>query len=103
MKKDISLLADSSEKFILTCLKYYGLDFYHCFSAAGLSWDAMLKMTGAELEKVSYPDKYMFFEQVMRGGVSYIYKRHSETSKNANILYLDVNNLYGCYETIFAY
>ena len=95
MKKDISLLADSFEKFILTCLKYYGLDFCHCFSAAGLSWDAMLKMNGAELEKVSYPDKYMFFEQGMRGGVSYINKRYSEASKNKHILYLDMNNLDG--------
>ena len=37
----------------------------------------------------------MFFEQGMRGGVSYINKRYSEASKNANILYLDMNNLYG--------
>ena len=63
----------------------------------------MLKMAGVTLEKISDPDKYMFFERVMRGGVSYINKRYSETSKNVNTLYLDVNNLYGCYETIFAY
>ena len=56
----------------------------------------MLKMTKIELEKISDPDKYMFFEQRMRGGVSYINKRYSEASKNVNILYLDMNNLYGC-------
>ena len=56
----------------------------------------MLKMTKVELEKISDPDKYMFFEQGMRGGVSYINKRYSEASKNVNILYLDMNNLYGC-------
>ena len=39
---------------------------------------------------------YMFFEQGMRGEVSYINKRYSEASKNVNILYLDINNLYGC-------
>ena len=38
----------------------------------------------------------MFFEQVVRGGVSYINKRYSETSKNMHIFYLDMNNLYGC-------
>ena len=38
----------------------------------------------------------MFFEQGMRGGVSYINKRYSEASKNVNILYLDMSNLYGC-------
>ena len=36
----------------------------------------------------------MFFEQEMRDGDSYINKRYSEASKN--ILYLDMNNLYGC-------
>ena len=56
----------------------------------------MLKMTGVTLEKISDPDTYMFFEQGMRGGVSYINTRYSEASKNVNILYLDMNNLYGC-------
>ena len=38
----------------------------------------------------------MFFEQGMRGSVSYINKRYSKASKNVKILYLDMNNLYGC-------
>ena len=92
LKKDVLLLADVFEKFIFTCLKYYDLDPCHYFSAPGLSWDAMLKMTKVELEKISDPDKYMFFEQGMRGGVSYINKRYSKASKNVNILYLDMNN-----------
>ena len=56
----------------------------------------MLKMTRVTLEKISDPDKYMFFEQVMRVGVSFINKRYSEAYKNVDILYLDMNNLYGC-------
>ena len=56
----------------------------------------LLKMTGVTLEKISDPDKYMFFEQGIGGGVIYINKRYSEASKNINILYLDMNNLYGC-------
>ena len=55
----------------------------------------MLKMTGVTLEKINDPDKYMFFGQEMRGGVSYINKRYSEASKYKHILYLDMNNLYG--------
>ena len=105
MKKDV-LLADVFEKFISTCLKYYGLDPCHYFSAPGLSWDAMLKMTKIELEKISDPDKYMFFEQGMRGGVSHINKRYSKANNKycpdcdnkkpkKYILYLDMNNLYG--------
>ena len=51
LKKDVLLLADVFETFIDTCLKFYGLDPGHYFSSPGLSWDAMLKMTGVKLEK----------------------------------------------------
>ena len=53
----------------------------------------MLKMTGVTLEQISNQGN---FEQGMKGGVSYINKRYGEASKNVNILYLDMNNLYGC-------
>ena len=51
LKKDVLLLADVFEKFIDTCLKFYKLDPCHYFSSPGLSWDAMLKMTGVKLKK----------------------------------------------------
>ena len=63
LKKGVLLLADVNEKFINTCLKYYGLDPSHYFSAPGLSWDAMLKMTSIELEKISDIDQYLFIEK----------------------------------------
>ena len=107
LRKDVLLLVDVFEKFISTCLRYYGLDPCHYFSVPGLSWDAVLKMTKVELEKISDPDKYMFFEQGMRGGVSYINKRYSKANNKycpdydkekpeKYIIYLDMNNLYGC-------
>ena len=107
MKEDVLLLADIFEKFIFTNLKYYGLDPCHYFSSSGLSWDAMLKITRVELEKINDPDKYIFFEQGMRGGVSYINKRYSKANNTycadydkrkpeKYIIYLDMNNLYGC-------
>ena len=43
LEKGVLLLVDVFEKFIDTCLKFYGLDSYHYFSSPGLSWDAMLK------------------------------------------------------------
>ena len=49
----------------------------------GLSWDAMLKMTKIELEKINDPDKYMFFEQRMRGGVT---KRYSKANNIVQIM-----------------
>ena len=63
LKKDALLLADVFEKFIGTCLKYYGLDPCDHFSSLGLSWDAMLKMTDIELKKTSDIDKYLFIEK----------------------------------------
>ena len=95
LKNDTLLLVDSFKKFISACLKYYGLDPFHYFSAPGLSWGAMLKMTKVELEKISDPDKNVFFDQGLRG-VSYINKRYSKASKNKHILYLNMNNLYSC-------
>ena len=70
LKKDVLLLADVFERFISTCLKYYEWDPCHYFSPPGLSWDAMLKMTFIELEKISDIDKYLFIERGTRGGIS---------------------------------
>ena len=52
LKTDVLLLCDVFEKFINVCLKDYGLDPCHYFSFPGLSWDAMLKMTGIKLQKI---------------------------------------------------
>ena len=72
LKTDVSLLADVFEKFIKTCLNYYGFDPCRYFSSPGLSWDAMLKMTGVELELISDIDMHLFIEKGMRGNISYI-------------------------------
>ena len=49
LKTDVLLLYNVFEKFINTCLNYYGLYPCHYFSSPGLAWDAMLKMTKIEL------------------------------------------------------
>ena len=106
LRKDVLLLADVLEKFIGTCLKYYGLDPCHSFSSPGLSWDAMLKMTGVKLEKIFNTDKYLFVEKGLRGGISYIAKGYAKANnkymndyepkkQSTFISYLDINNLYG--------
>ena len=111
LKRDVLLLADVFEKFIKMCLDYYGLDPCHYFSSPGLSWDALLKITGIELELISDIDMHLFIEKRMRGGISNIAKRHSKAnnkymedydSSECNshdgsvfIMYLDANNLYG--------
>ena len=77
LKKDVLFLADVFQNFINTCLKFYGLDPCHYFSSPGLSWVAMLKMTGVKLEKMSDIDKYLLVEKGLRGGISYIAKRYA--------------------------
>ena len=83
--------------FIYTC---------HYFSSPGLSWDAMLKMTGIELDLISDIYMHLFIEKGMRGSISYIAKRYSKSNnkymesydssiENIYITYLDANNLYG--------
>ena len=76
LKTDVLLLANVYEKFIKT----YGLDPCHCFSSPGLSWDAVLKMTKVKLELISDIDMHLFIEKGMRGGISYIAKRHSKAN-----------------------
>ena len=80
LKKDVLLLVDVFEKFIDTWLKLYGLDPCHYFSSPGLSWNAMLKMTGVKLEEISDIEKYLFIEKGLRGGVSYIAKRYAKAN-----------------------
>ena len=85
--------------------KYYGLDSCRYFSGPGLSWDAMLKMTGIELELISDIAMHLFVEKGMRGGISNICKSFSKSNnkymrdcniseKSKFIIYLDTNNLY---------
>ena len=105
-KTDFLLLANVFQTLVSTCLDYYGLDPCHYFSSPGLSWDAMLKITGIELELISGTDMHLYIEKGMRGGISYIAKRHNkannkymkcyDSSKESKyITYLDANNLYG--------
>ena len=75
LKKDVLLLADVFQKFIDTCLKFYGVDTCHYFSYPGISWDAILKMTGVKLEKTLDINMYLFNEKRLRRGIFYIAKR----------------------------
>ena len=105
LKKDVLILADVFAKFVDTSLKFYKLYHCHYFSSPGLSWNAMLKMTGVELEKIFDIDMYLFIEKGLRGETSYTAKRYSEannkymkhdpTKPSKYISYIDMNNLHG--------
>ena len=104
---DVLLLADVFENFRDICLKIYGLDPVHYYTAPGLAWDACLKMTGVQLELLNETNMLLLIEKGIRGGISIISNRYGEANNkymkgyNKNklskfLMYLDANNLYGC-------
>ena len=97
LKKDVLLSVDVFEKFIDTCLNFYRLDPCHYFSSPGLRWDAMLKMTGVKLEKISDMDKYLFIKKELRGGICYIARRYAKAHKkyiNTSMIMILKNHQY---------
>ena len=103
---DSLLLADVFENFRKVCQEKYGLDPARYYSAPGLSWDALLKKTGVELELLTDMDMHLFIERGMRGGILMASKRYVkannprvegyEPPQPTNfITYLDANNHYG--------
>ena len=108
LKTDVLLLADVMENFRKLCEKHYGLDPAHFFTVPGMAWDAMLKMTGIELELLEdgQIDMLLMIEKGIRGGISNAFKRYAKANnkfmqkydpklKSSFIVYLDANNLYG--------
>ena len=102
LKSDVLILADVFENFRKTGKEYYNLDPARYFSCPGFTWDAMLKMTGINLELTTDIDMYQMVENGLRSGVSYIANRYSKPNnkylsgydKNKDrsyLIYLDAN------------
>ena len=105
-RTNVLFLTDVFETFRKTCLHQCGLDPAHYYTSPGLSWDALLKKTGIDLELLTDYDQHLFIEKGMRGGISMASKRHAKANNrlvdgydpekpSSHILYLDANNLYG--------
>lgn len=92
------------EAFRDLCLSTYGLDPCFYYTAPGLSFDAMLKITNVQLELLTDYDMLMFFENGIRGGICQAVKRYTKSNNkfmsgyNASeplswLIYLDATNL----------
>ena len=106
LETDVLLLADVAENFRETCLKHYKLDPAHYYTSPGLSWDALLKHTGINLELLTDVNKHLFVERGLRGGISMESRRYCKANnphlsdytpqeEASYIMYYDANNLYG--------
>ncbi|XP_055839997.1 uncharacterized protein LOC129907698 [Episyrphus balteatus] len=106
LKSDVVLLADIFENFRKVCRHRYSLDPCHYYTAPGLSWDAMFKVTKVELELLTDIEMYNFFQKGIRGGLTQCSHRYSRANNkfiesydsekpSSYLVYLDANNLYG--------
>ncbi|CAB4000155.1 Hypothetical predicted protein [Paramuricea clavata] len=84
---DVLLLTEVMENCRKVCKTNYGLDPMWYYTAPVLAWDAVLKLTGVELDLISDPDMYLFIEKGIRGGISTITKRYAK----ANNKYIELS------------
>ena len=107
LKTDIILLPNVFEAFRKVCLKNYGLDLAHLYTAPGLAWKACLMKTRIRLELLLDPDMLLMFERGIRGGITQSINRWAKANNpymgsdfvpdkpTRYLQYLDANNLYG--------
>ena len=106
VKTDALLLCDVFENFRELSHSYYGLDSCQYFSLPGLSYDAMLKMTGVKLDLITNIEMQTMIEDNIRGGITTINHRHFTANNeylndydpqihSSYVMYVDANNLYG--------
>ena len=107
LKTDVLLLTDVFENFRDMCLSYYGLDPVYYYTLPNFAFDAMLKLTGIEIDLVYNQEMYEMIEAGLRGGMTqttckkveannkYMGSDYDKNTASSYINYLDANNLYG--------
>ena len=107
LKTDVLLLTDVFENLRDMCLSYYGLDPVYYYTLPNFAFDAMLKLTGIEIDLVYNQEMYEMIEAGLRGGMTqttckkveannkYMGSDYDKNKASSYINYLDANNLYG--------
>jgi hypothetical protein len=98
---DTTLLAEVWFAFREDIYREFSLDACHFISLPQLAYACMLKQTKIKIDLLTDIDMILFFEQNLRGGLSYIAERQCSSSINhthnikTEAYYIDANNLYG--------
>ena len=106
VQADTAQLSDVFESFRSTCLKVYYLDPEYFVSTSSLLFQAMLKVTKAEIETFTDIDMILMTEKGIRGGLTQVVEKHAvannkylhdydSTKESVFLQYLDANNLCG--------
>ena len=107
LKTDVLLLTDIFENFRDVCMKYYGLDPAYYYTLPNFAFDAMLKMTGVEIDLIYDREMYEMIEAGLRGGMcmvstkkveannKYMGEEYDKNKESSYINCFDANNLYG--------
>ena len=102
-------LADVFENFRNKCIEIYELDPAHFLSEPLLAWHVCLKTTGVDLELLTDIVKLLMVEKGTSGGICHAIYRYAKTNnkyiknddkdiESSYFIYLDANNLYGCFK-----
>lgn len=108
MKNDTYLLACIFERFRQISLEKFKLDPCHYYTLPSLAWDAMLKVTGCQLQlfQEDLRDMYLELENAKIGGISTVGSKYYAQSNHrhlksfvpnnpkTHIVYSDANGLY---------
>ena len=73
LRQDVTLLADLIQKFRQTCLEHFQLDCCFYLTLPSLSFDAMLKQTGVEIQLISNLNMILFLERGIVGGICQVH------------------------------
>ena len=95
LKLDVFLLADVFECFRKKSLSDDGLEPLCFYGVPGMSWASALKSLKHKVELIVDPEIHSFFDKSKRGGMTFINKHHVESNDDQDLLYIDINNLYG--------
>lgn len=101
LKLDVTLLTDGFEHFREQVYKTSGLDAIHYCGMPGLTYSFCFKYLNLRLETLQDPTQYTFFEEGIRGGMSFVNQHHSKRriatvggEQHQHLFYVDANALY---------